>query len=212
MKKLALLLLILLVGFPTQAQQFTSYSTMHKNVGFGKSNDCAGNPYMDFCVNGPLVHPDGLPVGGYIDNGVQIQDWVNPMTIGKNFAVGNGIFGVDTYGDFHMVSYESRSELPQMRWAFQNGLMLVQNGENVRGTSTSKSIRSGIGHDYEGNLVVIVTFDPVTLRELADMFLYMDCVNAIYLDGAAPYVGFSNNEREPTGMVENAIKLQLYNN
>jgi len=212
MKKLALLLLILLVGFPTQAQQFTSYSTMHKNVGFGKSNDCAGNPYMDFCVNGPLVHPDGRPVGGYIDNGVQIQDWVNPATIGKNFAVGNGIFGVDTYGDFHMVSYENRSELPQMRWAFQNGLMLVQDGENIRGTSTSKVLRSGIGYDEYGSLVVIITLDPVTLRELADMFLYMDCVNAIYLDGDAPHIGFSNNGGVQRGTKPDAIKLQFFNN
>jgi uncharacterized protein YigE (DUF2233 family) len=170
------------------------------------------NPYMDFCVNGPLVYTDGSPVGGYIDNGIQIQEWMEPAVGGGNFAVGNGIFGVDTYGDFHMVSYENRNELPQMRWAFQNGLMLVQNGINIRGTSPSKNIRSGIGYDTEGNLVVIVTLEPATLYELAELFIYMDCVNAIYLDGAAPYVGFSRNDGKRSGMVEDAIKLQFYKN
>jgi len=180
------------------------------NVGFGVASNCETNQYMDFCVNGPLVGSDGLPVGGYIDNGFQKKPWAEPGLGGGNFAVDNGIFGVGKDGRMYMVSYEKRHILPQMRWAFQNGPMLVQDGKNLRGASSTKFKRSGIGFNASNEIVVIVSENETTFQEFAQLFVEAGCISAIYLDGG-PYVGWSNNKGR-SGMMDESIKLQFFNN
>ncbi|MBP9715058.1 MAG: phosphodiester glycosidase family protein [Candidatus Pacebacteria bacterium] len=210
MKKLFILTLLATITFVANAQNEIVYRTHNPNVGFGKASNCSTNEFMDFCVNGPLVGDNNSPVGGYIDNSNTIQEWVLPESGGGNFAVGNSIFGLDKEGHFHMCSFEERNTLPEMVWAFQNGPALVQNGKNVRGTSTTKFSRSGIGYDSKGTLVVIVSLRPVTFYEFADLFVKENCINAIFLDGG-PYVGFSDNTKT-YGMVSEAMKLQFFNN
>jgi len=208
MKTIALLILISLTSI-VNAQ--TVYRTQNLNVGFGKVSNCSTNKYMDFCINGPLVASNQKPVGGYIDNGIQKQDWVEPSIAGGNFAVGNGIFGLGFDGNLYMVSYSEAYRLPAMKWAFQNGPMLVQNGRNVRGTSASKYVRSGVGYRSDKTLIVIETDQPVTFREFAEMFVQEGCLNAIYLDGDDLYVGHADNSGS-YGMVAEATKLQFFNN
>jgi len=180
------------------------------NVGFGTASDCKTNQYMDFCVNGPLVGTDGLPVGGYIDNGIQKKFWTDPEQGGGNFAVDNGIFGLGSDGKMYMFSYENKNMLPEMKWAFQNGPMLVQDGKSLRGTSSTKFKRSGVGFNALNEIVVIVSENEVTFHEFAQLFVEVGCISAIYLDGG-PYVGWSKNEGH-SGLVEKAIKLQFFNN
>ena len=166
---------------------------------------------MDFCVNGPLVGSDQKPVGGYIDQGIQKQNWSNPSQAGGNFAIDNAVFGLGYDGNLYMVPTPQAYQLPAMKWAFQNGPILVQNGKNVRGTSQSKYVRSGIGYKSDGTLVVIVATEPVTFREFAESFVQQNCVNAIYLDGDQKYVGYADSSGS-YGMVADATKLQFYNN
>ena len=208
--KISLIFLIIFSAFSISAQT-TIFETKNPNVGFGNSSDCINNQYMDFCVNGQLVKTGGLPAGGYIDNGYQIQDWITPETGGGNFAIGNGVLGLGIDGKLCMVSYENIEQLPTMKWAIQNGPILVQNGINARGTSQSKYVRSGIGYKSDGTLCVIVSQTPVTFRGFAQLFVDAGCVSAMYLDGG-PYVGYSDNQTSNTGMVEGAIKLQFFNN
>lgn len=186
------------------------FKTSNPNLGFGLSSECSTNTYFDFCVNGPLVGSDGLPLGGYIDNFHQKKDWIDPKQGGGNFAVTNGIFGLDAQGRLRMCSYTDRNSLPQMNWAFQNGPILVQDGKNIRGTSDSRFARSGIGFTSDNQIIVLVSEDQVTFREFAELFVEAGCVSAMYLDGG-PYVGWSNNQSR-SGMVDGAIKLQFYNN
>ena len=187
------------------------YRTNHHNIGFGISSSCSTNEYLDFCVNGPLVNPNQLPVGGYIDNGVQKQNWSDPVKAGGNFSTTNGIFGLGTDGQMYMVSHSEAYTLPSMKWAFQNGPILVKDGKNVRGTSTSKYSRSGIGYTSAGTLIVIIALEPVTFWEFAEMFVKENCVNAIYLDGG-PYVGYSDDSGAYGTMVSEATRLQFFNN
>lgn len=211
MKKILILLVLISFGSVVCAQNAVIYRTGHLNIGFGKMSNVSSNEYMDFCINGPLVGPNQLPVGGYIDNGIQVQNWVNPDQAGGNFAVDNSIFGLGFDGYLYMVPVSEAYKLPQMKWAFQNGPMLVQHGQNVRGTSQSRFVRSGIGYTPEGEVIVIITKDPVTFSEFADMFVKEGCQDAIYLDGDRIYVGYAD-ESGSYGMVEDAIKLQFFNN
>lgn len=206
MKLLTIILFLLQFGV-VQAQ--VVFETSNPNLGFGTSSECSKNTSLDFVVNGPLVNTNGLPVGGYID-GVQKKPWVRPEDGGGNFAVDNAIFGLGQDGKLYMFSYTERHLLPPMKWAFQNGPVLVRDGLNVRGTSATKFVRSGVGYTPTGNLVVIISEQPVTFREFAQYFVQAGCVNAIYLDGG-PYVGWSDSSRT-LGMVETATKLQFYNN
>lgn len=209
--KLFVLSVTLLLFGQHVSSQIHYYTTTHLNIGFGKNTDCDGSKYMDFCVNGPLVQPDGSTVGGYVDNGITKKDWV-PLSdsIGANFCVANGIFGLGMDGKLYMVPLESKTTLPAMKWAFQNGPILVQNKQNKRGTSVQKFERSGIGYKEDGTIVVIVSFKPLTLREFAELFVEKQCVSAMYLDGG-PYVGFCNKDVK-YGLVAGATKLQFFNN
>lgn len=195
----------------TLSAQVKIYETKHINIGFGKESTCLTNQFMDFCVNGPLVGDNQLPIGGYIDNGSQKQEWSDPVQAGGNFSTNNSIFGLGFDGKMYMLPSTESSTLPQMKWAFQNGPTLVKNGFNVRGISTSTYARSGIGYRKDGTVVVIISLQPVTFREFAEMFIQQNCVNAIYLDGG-PYVGYSDKSGSYGTLQTNATKLQFFNN
>lgn len=210
MKQLiASLAFLFLLG--TLSAQVIYHRTKNPNVGFGKATDCTQSLYMNFCVNGPLVSPNKLPVGGYVDNGTQMKNWVNPEDSGGNFAVDNAIFGLGFDGNLYMVSSNQKEMVPQMKWAFQNGPILVKDSLNMRGTSQSKTARSGIGYKKDGTIVVIVSISPITFYEFANLFVQEGCSNALYLDGG-PYVGCSNKDTTYGTMVSQATKLQFFNN
>ena len=176
------------------------------DVGFGKSSDCDHNN-LSFVVNGPLVGRDGLPVGGYIDNGTQRKDWVDPRNYDGNFSIENGFFGVDKNG--HPFLVRDEKDIPKdVLWAFQNGPILVENSININNNSESKHRRSGIGFNKKGEIFIIVSLEPITLKKFSELFTNIGCTNAIYLDGG-PYVGFSA-EGLSYGFVKNAVKLQFF--
>lgn len=210
MKKIILSFLVVFQLSVTYAQ-VKIYETKHLNVGFGKESTCSTNQFMDFCVNGPLVGDNQLPVGGYVDNGSQKQSWSDPAQAGGNFSIDNAIFGLGFDGKMRMVSSMESTTLPQMKWAIQNGPVLVKDGINARGTSTSTWARSGIGYRKDGAVVVIISLQPVTFREFAEMFIQKNCVNAIYLDGG-PYVGYSDKSGSYGTLQPDATKLQFFNN
>ena len=164
---------------------------------------------MNLVVNGPLLGKDLKPLGGWIDNGIQKKDWVNPDDYTGNFSVDNGIFWVDKNGKPFLVRYGDRHYLPDtIQLAFQNGPILVENSRNIRGISSTKYPRSGIGFNENGYIFVIVSITPITLRDFAQLFINEGCVSAIYLD-CGPYVGFSSH-RFTYGFMRDAIKLQFY--
>ncbi len=210
MKRL-LFILAFVCSIGSLSAQILYHRTRNPNVGFGKVSNSITNPKMDFCVNGPLVGNDNIPIGGYIDNGTVIKNWTNPTDGGGNFAIDNGIFGLGMDGKLYMKPYTEKETLPQMRWAFQNGPLLVKDSVNTRGTSTSVYTRSGIGYTNDGTLVVIVSLTPLTFRQFADLFIQEGCIHAIYLDGG-PYVGCSDKQGSYGTMVAMATKLQFFNN
>ncbi len=208
MKKLILSIATLIL-FSSLSAQVIYHRTSNPNIGFGKVTK--SNQFLDFVVNGPLVLTDGSPVGGYIDNTVMMKNWMDPAYGVGNFAVDNTIFGFGTDGRFYMVPFSLKDSLPIMKWAFQNGPVLVKGGVNVRGTSQSKFARSGIGYKKDGTLVAIISLTPVTFYEFANLFVQENCLNAVYLDGG-PYVGCEDKDGSHGTMVADATKLQFFNN
>ncbi len=180
-----------------------------KDVGFGKNTQLS--EHLTNVVNGPLVGINGNIVGGYIDNGNKTKDFVNPENYTGNFSVGNGIFGVKKDGVPFLYSFEERKKIntENVQWAFQNGLILVKGEKNIRGNSTSKFPRSGIGYKKDNTILIIVSTIPMTLKNFADLFLFEGCSNAIYLDGGPSYVYF-RSESLIFGKEKDVLRLQFY--
>ncbi len=143
MKKFFLFVIPNFIFLVFATAQTKVYKTNHLNIGFGKASNCIENNLLIFCVNGPLVDSVHYPVGGYIDNGIRKQKWIDPLKATGNFSVDNAVFGLGTNGNFCMIPYSDIASLPALTWGFQNGPMLVKNGKNIRGTSTTKYPRSG---------------------------------------------------------------------
>lgn len=211
MKKLFVILFVALATMSIKAQNFTVVNLKNNSdIRFGKSSKV--DRHLSFVVNGPLVNSHGTPVGGYVDNGIQIQSWIAPVVGGGNFAQQNGIFGLKDDGNMILLPYQ-KWDHTRLKWGFQNGRMLLLDGKNLHNSqSTNRYFRSGIGFKKDNTLVVIVSRIPVTYWELANKFKEEGCTNAIYLDGYTGlngYVGYAT-ELEKIGMIENATKLQFY--
>ncbi len=154
-------------------------------------------------VNGPLVEPDGSYTGKfYVHKAVKdyntgkyylktasASSWVDPAPIGQNFGDNNGIFGRDENGKMFLVKYGFTRNIKNVHFAFQNGPILLLNGDNLNSSGTKAGYRkSGIGFKQSKNndfqdIVVILTLDPANFYDLGRMFAKEKCDNAIYLDG-----------------------------
>lgn len=208
MKKIVFIILIFLPFFTFSQAETIVLKSNGLSIGFGRESNLS--KHLDVVVNGPLVDTIGVPVGGYIDNYTIIKKWANPRKHEGNFSIDNGIFGVRKNGKPFLVDYSKRKEVfvLETMWAFQNGLILIQDGKNKRGTSTSKYPRSGIGYDQGGELIIIVSLEEITLRDFANLFLQEECTDAIYLDGG-PYT-FFNSQVVRAGQDKKAIKMQFF--
>lgn len=211
MKTIIIAIIVMLtLGVDINAQDFKVFYPTN-DVGFGNSSKMS--KLMPWVVNGPIYDSNTKLTGGYIDNTDRKRVWAD--TTGKvgNFAVRNGIFGMTKSGKMMMVNYGDTSLLPPMQWAFQNGPILIYNGNNeCNKFSYSKDTRSGIGYRRDGSLVVVISRNKCTPWQLAERMLIEGCLNAIYLDGNAPtgYATYDGNEI--WGFNPNAIKLQFFKN
>jgi len=142
-----------------------------------------------FLVNGGMFHQDGTPVGLFVAENVEH----NKINLGQgkgNFyePAPNGVFMVlndDTPLILTSEDYNKGRYKPRI--ATQSGPMLVINGALNTGfkkRSTNLSIRNGVGTDKKGNVVFIISEEPVNFYELAELFRdKFECSDALYLDG-----------------------------
>ena len=201
------------------------------NIWFGtnsKPTDNKDGYRLSFTVNGPLVWSDGKPVWWYIvldtDRKThrktqniaskQIKDFVEPDPNKKdNFNTRNGIFGLWTDGELHLLGYEEYKGSPiSFKRAFQNGPILMKDGINVCNiNSTSKCNRSGIWFNKNTwDAMVIYSDEPVTPYEFAEKFKDRGCTDVIFLDWESLYAWYEDESGKHWNLQEKAIKLQFY--
>lgn len=154
-------------------------------------------------VNGPLVNRHNKPVGEFIyDKKQENKRADTPSIHGGNFAYKNGTMICDYAGNVRLIEKGDTAQikLDKIKWGFQNGPVLVKNGEITHNAEAkSKKFRSGLGYNDENKLVVIFSEKPVNMHEFAEEFVTAGCKNAIYLDGDASkcdsdYVGYNFKE------------------
>lgn len=245
MKKFIVLLLIVTTNF-VYSQNISSYndtSFLYKiivldnyDVSFNKGDILTEKTSV--IINGPLTNTYGESVGGYIFNGLQLKPFVTP-TIGKtkskpnggdtnfnghNTIYGrsdNGIIGQTKNGNMVLISYydwAKRKSNYDFNWAFQNGRMLVLNGENIHNSASNNKLnyRTGLGFLPDGRLIyIMIQKGQMNFWEFANMFIEQGCKNAIYLDGNTSLCGwkkkdFDRSHLEDTfGLHGNSMKIHF---
>lgn len=142
---------------------------------------------LTFAVNGGMYHSDLSPVGLFVDYGVTRKLTETADGWGNFYLKPNGVFflkdghaGVLETGQFETQKIEAD-------FATQSGPMLVIDGvlhPKFLPASDSLKIRNGVGIDASGQVVFVLSKDPVRFYDMAAFFRdRLGAANALYLDG-----------------------------
>lgn len=158
--------------------------------------------FLDFAMNGGMYHDDLLPVGLFIENGVEKRPLVQSEGYGNFHLLPNGVFyfGEGKAGVMETEAY-ARSGL-KPRFATQSGPMLVIDNRlhpRFLPDGDSLKIRNGVGVDSRGYVHFAISESRVRFYDFALLFRdVLGSPNALYLDGTISSVlipRFGRNDR-----------------
>ncbi|MGN6515795.1 MAG: phosphodiester glycosidase family protein [Rhizomicrobium sp.] len=157
-----------------------------------------------FAMNAGMFEADGMPLGLYIENGVQRRPLNTRSGSGNFYMKPNGVFEMNPGGAMKIVTtqdFASRNSQPL--WATQSGPMLVIHGAlapQIAEDGPSQRIRNGVGVRSPHIAFFAISDEPVSFGKLA-RFLRdgMGCRNALYLDGAISSLWAPSLDREDSG-------------
>jgi len=144
---------------------------------------------LAFAMNAGMYHPDRLPVGLYVENGVEAAPIVTADGPGNFGLLPNGVFCVAQDGGFRVT--ESRRfgrQRPDCRHATQSGPMLVIGGDlhpRFLPRSDSLYLRNGVGVSADGQRATfVISNDAVNFHHFARLFQdELGLPDALYFDG-----------------------------
>lgn len=143
---------------------------------------------MVFATNGGMFHANQMPVGLYIENGIQIQAIDTLKKSGNFYLMPNGIFSIEDGKAQIRTTTQFIKAKPNPTLATQSGPILVTNGKihpAFNRDSPNRYIRSGVGIIDETHLVFVISNKAVNFHSFAILFRdKLNCQNALYLDGA----------------------------
>jgi uncharacterized protein YigE (DUF2233 family) len=147
-------------------------------------------------MNAGMFEEDGSGVGLLISNRKKVNDINLKKNLPGNFySLTNAIYFRDTAGKNYIKITKSFNEkykngnYPDIAFATQSGPALLIDGKintelNIR--SQNSLIRNGVGVVKNANsniTIFIISETPTTFYELASLFNFLGCDNAMYLDG-----------------------------
>ena len=141
-----------------------------------------------FAANAGMFDPASRPVGLLVQNG----DEKFPLNLadgpGNFYRKSNGVFAINQR--HHALVVESGDYpalVPPALWATQSGPLLVYGGNinpDFMPDSKNRKIRSGVGVTKKGEVIFVLSKQPVTFYEFSELFLnHLRCPDALYLDG-----------------------------
>lgn len=141
-----------------------------------------------FAMNAGMYGEDGRPIGLAIVEGKQVRP-INRRKGGGNFhLLPNGVFQVYADGRAEVVPTIQWRPSPTIRMATQSGPMLVIAGEMHPAfdqDGSSRHIRNGVGVDFEGRALFVISEGAVSLGKFARFFRdRLRARNALFFDGA----------------------------
>lgn len=140
-------------------------------------------------MNAGIFGSDNTPLGYFCADSKVLHPF-NPKSGKGNFYMEPaGVFLIDK-NNVAMVKMKAdynKSDATTAIHGTQSGPMLVVNGdipEVFNSNSSNRHIRNGVGVMNDGNIVFVLSKQPVTFYEFAEVFKNrFQCQNALYLDG-----------------------------
>jgi uncharacterized protein YigE (DUF2233 family) len=162
-------------------------------------------------TNGGMFKTDYQPQGLLVSEGKEYAaiDTSKAIKNGNFYLYPNGVFYTDTPGWFHITEtqlyrnmYAAKNKTPL--YATQSGPMLASNGKihaQFMYGSVNINIRSGVGiPGNDGKAVFVISEKPVNFYDFSMVFLhFLNCSDALYLDGAISKMYFSTDKTVPDG-------------
>lgn len=155
-------------------------------------------------MNAGMYHADLTPVGLYVEDSVEIAPLTTDDGFGNFFLKPNGVFfigGDGRAGVMETLAYKAAGIAPA--FATQSGPMLVIGGDihpRFLPDGSSKHIRNGVGVRADGQIVLAITRDPVSLGAFARLFRdAADCPDALFFDGAVSSLAFGDRMEIDSG-------------
>ena len=160
-------------------------------------------------MNAGMYEENGSAVGLLISNR-KIQHAINlkKELPGNFYTLKNAIFYADTSGKFYVSASDSFNQkykpekYSDISFATQSGPLLVSNGiinSELGFRSTNKLIRNGIGvvNNSKNNVsVFLISETTTTFYEMAALFNFLGCENALYLDGTVSQLIYKGPNKE----------------
>ncbi len=141
-----------------------------------------------FAMNAGMFDENGMPIGLYVEEGVQRHGLNQANGAGNFYMKPNGVFFVAADGKPGIEtadSFAKRMDMPP--WATQSGPMLVMDGAlhpGIAPDGASHYIRNAVGVGKDAGAVFVISDEPVSFGKLA-RFLRdgLGCRDALYFDG-----------------------------
>ena len=154
-------------------------------------------------TNGGMFHPQGIPVGLFIED-CNVVETLNQQKNkrGNFFLLPNGVFYVTNAGEVGVLETKTFAKQlynkeTEFKLATQSGPMLLIDGKihpKFNQTSPNRYIRSGVGVTPEQKIIFIISEQVVNFHTFASIFLELGCKNALYLDGAISQMYIKENQ------------------
>ena len=143
---------------------------------------------LGFAMNAGMYHPDRLPVGLYVENGLESAGLVRRAGPGNFGLRPNGVFciGADRFAVIETLSYDAQK--PACRYASQSGPMLVIDGKlhpRFLPKSDSYYVRNGVGVSADGKTAYFaISNATVNFYDFARLFRDgLGAPDALFFDG-----------------------------
>jgi uncharacterized protein YigE (DUF2233 family) len=139
-----------------------------------------------FATNGGMYQPGNYPVGLFIDAGRVVVPLDTAAGKGNFYLKPNGVFYL-TAAKQAVISPAHRFVLhPRIRYATQSGPLLVIDGRihsAFKPGSANVNVRNGVGILPDGQVLFVMSKQPVNFYDFARYFQQQGCRQALYLDG-----------------------------
>lgn len=170
----------------------------------------AADGVLLLAMNAGMYHADLTPVGLYVEEGAELAPLATGDGFGNFYLKPNGVFFIQGDGRAGIMpteDYQKAGIAPA--FATQSGPMLVIGGAihpRFLPDGTSKYIRNGVGVRADGQVVFVITRDPLSLGSFARLFKdAAKCPDALFFDGGISSLawgdGMEIDSGEPAGPV-----------
>lgn len=147
-------------------------------------------------MNAGIYEPGGVPSGLHEENGKRLRPLNLADGEGNFFLKPNGVFGRERgkAGKAFVMEASAFAKDPKSKegaldFAIQGGPLLLSGGARhpkfTNGSPNKKLLRSGVGMDGEGKVVLAIAApgQEVNFWDFAGLFLQLGCKDALFLDG-----------------------------